>query len=77
MREGLREGRGVRDGPFLWTYFLNPNNARLSAEPPTHLQVRASRKRKIRTPEEPFYYLHRMCKYHGFLKLWIPAIHEY
>ncbi len=43
----------VRDGPFLCTYFKNLNNVRISADPPTH----------------PSYYLRRMDKYHGFLRL--------
>ena len=59
----------VRDSPFLCTYLKNPNNVRISADPPTHPQIRTTRKRKIRTPEQPSYYLHRMYKYHGFLRL--------
>ncbi len=44
----------IRDGPFLCTYFKNPNNVRISADPPTHPQIRTTRRRKIRTPEQPF-----------------------
>ncbi len=59
----------IRDGPFLCTYFKNLNNVRISADPPTHPQIRTTRKRKICTPEQPPYYLHRMYKCHGFLRL--------
>ncbi len=40
----------VRDCPFLCTYFKNPNNVRISDDPPTHPQIRTTMKGKIRTP---------------------------